>query len=757
MHSSLPPPTPADDGFERHYTEKLWALIPELHRNEDGLAARPDQLRALVEVLARQAAVARRSIDRLSADTRADEADDWAIPYLGALLGARPVHARNRAGQRANLGRTLLYRRRQGTLRLAELLADDIADFDAVAAEAFKRLPRYWHLLDAGPLPGPITASPQWGYVDLRSVRVAELLDGPHDEFSHFPDMRQHRGQLGRYGVARLNLHLFRQYAFALRGVTPVQIAPQLYTLDPSGRDVPMFQIGGRVNADCHPACEWQMRAPLSCHRLNAAGFRPLRAHAPAGLATALAPIYGRRFAHESGLLEAANAALAPAVLSDAQAAALIGAAMETATPRFNLLPGGDASAMSVSLAVGADLDATPLGPTELYGANLAEWGLDHAVPGWVRGVVDPRRGRVRLMAPPPADLDLQVQGIYYGCFMPVGAGGHARGGSYPGAGFTALSVDQPDFTQPLSGELRFMDSRTVRPLLPANGILRVDGDLLLRAAERQRPYVVLAAAAGQTIRLRAIAPDLELVIDGLWLGVLGAAAGDCVLRIEGSWRRVVLRDLNIDPGGERAAAPGQPAEVIPAVTLEFGDPIAEIEISSAMTGRIVEAPDAVDACATDCVRMREVIVRGNGPQPAILLRNARLQIDDSTVFGDITVGRIDASQLLVDGRVRVEDRQAGCFRFSAAAGGGRVPHPYRSHFFSPSLPAGTFVSRRFGDPGYAQLSEQAAGSLRTGGDGGSEIGVFNRALDPIKRADLRNKLDEFMPINAIAQLVIET
>jgi hypothetical protein len=34
---------------------------------------------------------------------------------------------------------------------------------------------------------------------------------------------------------------------------------------------------------------------------------------------------------------------------------------------------------------------------------------------------------------------------------------------------------------------------------------------------------------------------------------------------------------------------------------------------------------------------------------------------------------------------------------------------------------------------------------------------VFNRALDPIKRADLRNKLDEFMPINAIAQLVIET
>jgi hypothetical protein len=34
---------------------------------------------------------------------------------------------------------------------------------------------------------------------------------------------------------------------------------------------------------------------------------------------------------------------------------------------------------------------------------------------------------------------------------------------------------------------------------------------------------------------------------------------------------------------------------------------------------------------------------------------------------------------------------------------------------------------------------------------------VYRRALDPIKRADLIAKLDEFMPINAIAQLVFET
>lgn len=753
MSEPLPPPTPADDGFDRHYAEKLWALLPEVYRNEDGIAEQPGQLRALIEVLAGEAAVARRSIDRLWADTRVDEADDWALAYLGALVGARPLQAANRAGQRAIVGRTLFYRRRLGTVRLSELLADDIADFDAIANEGFKRLMRYWHLLDPGPQPGAITTSPQWGYVDLRSTRVSGLLDGPHDEFSHLPDLRRQRGRLGRYGIAKLNLHLFRQYAFGLSGVTPVEIAPQLYTLDPSGRDVPLFQIGSRVNADCHAASEWQMRAPISCRRLNAGAFLPQRSHAPAGLEDTLAPIYGRRFAHESGLLEAANAALAPAVLGAAQSAQLIAAALQVDSARRNLLPGGDPAAVSVELALGPQ----NLGPTALYGANLAEWGEDHAPPVWVQALLDPLRGRLRLTAPPPADIALAVRRIHYGCFMPVGAGTHARMLRLPVSGFTALALDQPDFSQPLSGELRFMDSRTVRPLIPADGILRVDGDLSLTAAERERPYVVLQTPVGQVLRLRAVKPDLQLVIDGLWLGVFGAGAGNTVLRIEGPWRRVVLRRLSLDPGGQRAAAPGQPAQAIPAVRLEFADPIPEIELDSVSCGRIIEATAALDACAADCVRMREVIAYSPGPEPTIQLRNAHLRIDDSTVFGDIAVGRIDASHLLVDGRVRVEDRQAGCFRFSAAARDSRLPHPYRSHVFDPRLPPNSFVSRRFGDPGYAQLSQVAPQSLREGGEGGVEIGVYRRALDPIKRADLRAKLDEFMPINVIAQPVIES
>ena len=91
----------AHDDYVRHYTEKIWAWIPEIYRHEDGIAEHPDQLRALVEVLAEQAAVERRSIDRILADSRIDEADDWAVAYLGQLLGTRLLHPLNSAGRRS--------------------------------------------------------------------------------------------------------------------------------------------------------------------------------------------------------------------------------------------------------------------------------------------------------------------------------------------------------------------------------------------------------------------------------------------------------------------------------------------------------------------------------------------------------------------------------------------------------------------------------------------------------------------------------
>ena len=754
-------PTRADDGFETHYAEKIWALVPEMYRNADGLAERPGRLRALVEILGEQAAVARRSVDRLWADTRADEADDWAIPYIGSLIGTRPVNALNKAAQRANLGRTILYRRRQGTVRLTELLADDIADWDAIASEGFLRVLRNWHLLDQPPEPGRITGTPQWGYADLRNVRISDILDGPHDDVSHFPDVRQHRGLSGRYGIPKVNLHLYRHYAFGLNGVTPREIAPGHFTIDPSGRDVALYQPG-RNDAEnaCTAAREWEMRAPIPCRRLNAAAFAPLIQHAPVGLEDLLAPIYGRRFTTEAGMLKAAEAALAadpvpPNSLTDSQAAELIEKAMQPDSPRKNLLPGGTPDTCAIALAIASDASAEPLPPDALYGANLAEWAVDHAPPGWVAAMVDPARGRVRPTSAIPDDRALHVQRVFYGAFWPVGAGSHDRASGLADTGFTTVSTTTPDLTTlPLSGELRFADSQTYRPVLPGDGVLTVNGDLTLSAANGERPFVEFTAPGG-VLTLRAIEPGLTLTIDGLWFSLLGGPNPQLV--IDGTWARIVLRNVTLDPGGQRASVPPAAPQAIPPVTLRFGGAIDDIVIARSVLGPITETATSVDPCAVDTLTICDSIVQGSDDTPALFLRNARACLDRCTVLGDLVSGGLDASEVLVDGQVRIEDAQNGCFRFSAAATGGRVPHPYESHFFNGGLPAHTFLSKRFGDASFAQLSEIAPHMIREGGENGTEMGAFHAALDPIKRADLADKLNEFMPINAIAQMVFET
>ena len=131
----------------------------------------------------------------------------------------------------------------------------------------------------------------------------------------------------------------------------------------------------------------------------------------------------------------------------------------------------------------------------------------------------------------------------------------------------------------------------------------------------------------------------------------------------------------------------------------------------------------------------------------------AAVELDRVTVIGDCHVGRADVSQSIIDGGLVVEDAQASCFRFSTARSGGRIPAQYESVILPNGLAADAFVSRRFGDPGYLQLSETCPPEIAQGAENGTEMGAFNRAFGPIKRADLRAKVQEYAPVQARVQL----
>ena len=751
--------TRADDGYERHYAEKLWSLIPEIYRHEDGIAADAGQLRALVEIIAAEAATARRSADRLWADTRIDEADDWAVPYIGSLVGARLVNALNRVGRRASVKRAIYYRLRNGTRALLETLADDIADWDAVASEAFKRLFRTMHLLD-GPSPvGPITASPQWGFPDLRSARIGDTIDGPFDDVSHRPDFRRISGFRGRYNIPKVNLHLFRHYAFALRNVTPVALDDTRWTLDPSGRDVALYQRGGTPGEECRLRREWEIRGPLDCRRLNAASFEPSIEDAPPGMETDLALLYGRLFRSEAALLHLATA-LRNDITLPANARMLLAGAITDDCPKRNLLPGGDPATLSLALAVDDDPDADPVGPELLYAADLSNWADGLILPGWAEIFVDPDNGRV-LLDQAPADGDrLQAQLHFYGAFWPVGAGTHDRSAYLEPGGFTAINTLTPDFSGNETGTERIVDSATYRPTIGAGDSITVDEHWRLEAANGQRPYVEITAAGG-TLTISPLGDTAELEIDGLWLALLSDVAETATTRIvlDGGWSLVRLSNVTLDPGGELAALPGNPPGIQPAIVLEAAGEVDTLVIDRCVTGPIRENVDAVDPCSANEIVICDSIVIGQPAAPAIRARNAHLHIERSTVFGDIVSSRINADHLLADGRLIVEDAQNSCVRFSAAIAHGspNAIDGYESTFYAADLPANLFVSRRFGDAALAQLRRTAPEEIRRGGENNTEIGVYNRALAPIKHDDLRAKTAEHMPINAIAQFVFET
>jgi hypothetical protein len=280
------------DGFDTYYAERLWQLLPAVYRTADGdgLGAR-GPLRELVNRIGAQVAVVRRSMDRMWADQSIETCDDWVIPYIGDLLGTSLISNLDARSQRLDVAKTIHYRRRKGTLEIAEELALDVTGWTAHAVEGFRRLGRTRHGLDpaVGPaaypqagaadvaqllqaegLSGLLTSGLSGGFADMRAAHGAALAGTPFDESFHTADMRAGRGAVGHFGLAKLLVFVWRLVSFPVVAGTPVAVAgcPGQYVFDPTGRQIPLFLPAPPPADDFAtswaPALEWQVPGPLT-------------------------------------------------------------------------------------------------------------------------------------------------------------------------------------------------------------------------------------------------------------------------------------------------------------------------------------------------------------------------------------------------------------------------------------------------------------------------------------------------------------
>src|SRR5262245_26647468 len=105
----------------------------------------PDQgepLRALIAAFAQQFAALEENVEQLYDDQFIETCADWVAPYIGDLIGYRPLHgvAPRAASPRAEVANTIAYRRRKGTALMLEQLAQDVTDWPAHAVEFFQLL-----------------------------------------------------------------------------------------------------------------------------------------------------------------------------------------------------------------------------------------------------------------------------------------------------------------------------------------------------------------------------------------------------------------------------------------------------------------------------------------------------------------------------------------------------------------------------------------------------------------------------------------
>ena len=174
---------------------------------------------------------------------------------------------------------------------------------------------------------------------------------------------------------------------------------------------------------------------------------------------------------------------------------------------------------------------------------------------------------------------------------------------------------------------------------------------------------------------------------------------------------------------------------------------------------------------------------------PGCPVGHAVLNMSRCTVFGQIQVHAIELGEnCIFEGRITVARRQRGCLRFSYVVPGSRTPPRFqcqpdlveraiaqklRDEAKENSLPQPTaieieaakecervrvapqFNSTHYGTPIYCQLAATCAEEIVRGADDESEMGVFHDLFQPQREANLRLRLDEYVPAGSDVGIIL--
>lgn len=209
----------------------LYERLPEIYRTKDKeLPLTPGQLEAYLALVEEAFGHIHENIEELYHDLFVETADDWAIPYIGDLLGTSYLKG-DPWTVRADVADTIALRRRKGTLGAIELLAFNLTRWGSHCVELRENLLWNQHLNhqrpDEGGKPpyGLPTVRPETpirgGTVTLRDPAMLALRGTPFDPFAYTPDVKPPTFGNIRYNLPNLAIFLWRLTAYRVRVSKP--------------------------------------------------------------------------------------------------------------------------------------------------------------------------------------------------------------------------------------------------------------------------------------------------------------------------------------------------------------------------------------------------------------------------------------------------------------------------------------------------------------------------------------------------------
>ncbi|GIX11329.1 hypothetical protein [Elioraea sp.] len=759
---------------------RLYRQLPAFWRVRDAEEGWP--LRALLAAIEEQVTAVEDDIARLYDGLFVETADPWILPYIGDLVGTTPLFDVSAvpepptwralfgdlagaaplpgepsrlmptiaARTRPDIAKTIYYRRRKGTAPMLEELARDVTGWPAHVVEFFKILGWTQWLRNH-------VRHGRGGWVDLRSTRVAELVQGAFDDTTRTVDVRPFDAFVGRHGIPKIGFLLWRLVAQPLDGLDArVADEPWRWRFSPLGQDAPLFTRARREADETGQATELHVPAPIR-HGLLFADLAAARA-----ATAATSELYGP---FGTSAIAAAGETSLHVALAQPD-----GSSLEVPAHRIRCMtldpwrrPSSDLVGIDAQLgriALGDDLSAAGIRVACCLGAVAGIGGGPYARTGWLT-----RR---------TAEMALYTVGEGGAATLRDALASWGADGK-PDAVIRIL--DNRSYHETSSGSALEIEPADPDPTTGKRGILAIE------AADHARPHLRLDTP----LAVLGDHPESMVTLGGLLIE--GAIA------VTGTLRRLRLLHCTLVPGltiaetGPTWQPPAAP--VAPSLTVvdTFGGAVANtglsVECAFSITG-----PLRMPAHARQLVVLDGVVDGVNTTAIAGMDSDADappLVVERSTVFGAIRAARLPMMDTTIaTGLVRIERRDDGCVRFSYVPPGSRTPRRVRcqpdlaeaeaiteaEQAAGGALPQSAreataavarrrmqpvFTTLRYGQPGYAQLGRTCPAGIAAGAEDGSAMGMTCHLKEPQRLANLRRRLDEYLPLGLEPGIVFVT